>query len=426
MRLAIRSGRVIDPANSVDEVRDIFCVDGKIATPEEFAATPGDCKEINAAGLIVAPGLIDMHVHLREPGQSAKETIKSGTEAAASGGFTSVVCMPNTSPVIDDPSAVTWLNAKIERDAVINVFPVGAITRRLAGEELTPIGSMVKCGIVAISDDGKCVQNHGLMRRAVEYARMFKIPVVDHCQDYSLVGDGVMNEGHWSSILGLSGWPSIGEEMIVLRNILLAEDCDSPIHCQHMSCAGSIRHIREAKKQGVKITAEVCPHHIALTDESIQSFDSAYKMNPPLRTPHDIDALIEGIADGTIDVLASDHAPHCAFEKEVEFDYAPFGILGLETELGLFLNILIHQRKAIDLPRLIAMFTSEPARILKLDRGTLTHGRPADITILDPNLEWTYDVASSKSLSRNTPFNGWELKGRAIRTIVAGKTVFKL
>ncbi len=426
MKLAIRGGRVLDPANAVDEIRDIYCVDGRIATAEEFDAAPGQAQEIAAAGQIVTPGLIDIHVHLREPGQSAKETIKSGTLAAAAGGFTSVVCMPNTSPVIDDPSAVTWLKARIERDAVVNVFPVGAITRKLAGEELTPIGSMVQCGIVAISDDGRCVQNHGLMRRAVDYARMFGIPVVDHCQDYSLVGEGVMNEGYWSTVLGLAGWPAIGEEMIVLRNILLSEHCNSHIHCQHMSCAGSIRHIREAKKRGVKISAEVCPHHIALTDEKVQTFDPIFKMNPPLRTQRDVEALIEGIADGTVDVLASDHAPHCAYEKEVEFDYAPFGILGLETELGLFLDILVHKRKAIGLPRLIAMFTSEPARLLGLDRGTLTPGRPADVTIIDPHLEWTYDVQATRSLSRNSPFHGWEMKGRAIRTIVAGRTVFEV
>ncbi len=426
MKLAISGGRVIDPANAVDEIRDIYCVDGRIATAEEFDAAPGQAQEIAAAGRIVTPGLIDIHVHLREPGQSAKETIKSGTQAAAAGGFTTVVCMPNTSPVIDDPSAVTWLKARIERDAVVNVFPVGAITRKLAGEELTPIGSMVQCGIVAISDDGRCVQNHGLMRRAVDYARMFGIPVVDHCQDYSLVGEGVMNEGYWSTVLGLAGWPAIGEEMIVLRNILLAEHCNSHIHCQHMSCAGSIRHIREAKKRGLKISAEVCPHHIALTDEKVQTFDPIFKMNPPLRTQRDVEALIEGIADGTVDVLASDHAPHCAYEKEVEFDYAPFGILGLETELGLFLDILVHKRKAIGLPRLIAMFTSEPARLLGLDRGTLTPGRPADVTIIDPDLEWTYDVQATRSLSRNSPFHGWEMKGRAIRTIVAGRTVFEV
>ncbi len=426
MNLVIRKGRIIDPANQRDEISDLFIVDGKIATADEFAATEDPCDEIDAAGKVVAPGLIDMHVHLREPGQSAKETIESGTMAAAAGGFTSVVCMPNTSPVIDDPSAVTWLQNRISQKAVVNVFPVGAITRKLAGEELTPIGSMLQSGIVAISDDGKCVQNHGLMRRAVEYARMFDIPIVDHCQDYSLVQEGVMNEGYWSSVLGLPGWPAAGEELIVLRNILLAEHFYSRIHCQHITCAGSIRHIREARQRGVHVSAEVCPHHIALTDESIQSFDPNFKMNPPLRTQADIDALIEGIADGTVSVLASDHAPHCPYEKEVEFNFAPFGIIGLETELGLFIDILIHKKKAIDLPRLIAMFTIEPAQLLKLDTGTLSAGTEGDVTIIDPDLEWQVNIEETKSFSRNSPFHGWELKGRAIRTIVAGKTVFSL
>ncbi len=424
MKLVIRNGRIIDPANDRDEVAALFVVDGKIASADDYEQSTADAEEIDAAGKVVAPGLIDIHVHLREPGQSAKETIESGTRAAAAGGFTSVVCMPNTSPVIDDPSAVTWLQNRITKKAIVNVFPVGAITRKLAGEELTPIGSMLQCGIVAISDDGKCVQNHGLMRRATEYARMFDIPIIDHCQDYSLVQDGVMNEGYWSGVLGLPGWPAAGEELIVLRNILLAEHYYSRIHCQHITCAGSIRHIREARKRDIPISAEVCPHHIALTDENIQSFDPNYKMNPPLRTAADIDALIEGIADGTVSVLASDHAPHCPYEKEVEFDFAPFGIIGLETELGLFIDILIHKKKAIDLPRLIAMFTIEPAKLLKLNRGTLSAGVPADITIIDPELEWQVDLEQSESLSRNSPFSGWQLKGRATRTIVAGETVF--
>lgn len=427
MKTAIRNGRVIDPSSGRDETADVFLVDGLIASQEDYdAADNAGSGEIDATGLVVAPGLIDIHVHLREPGQSAKETIRSGTEAAAAGGFTSLVCMPNTSPVADDPSAITWLVNRIASDACVNVFPVGAITKNLEGEILTPIGSMVQCGIVAVSDDGKCVQNHGLMRRAVEYARMFDIPVVDHCQDESIVGEGVMNEGYWSSVLGLPGWPSIGEEIIVMRNILLAEDCESKIHCQHMSAAGSIRHIREARARGVPISAEICPHHIALTDESIQDFNPDYKMNPPLRTERDIDALIEGVADGTITVLASDHAPHCPYEKEVEFQFAPFGILGLETEFGLFCDILLHKRKALDLTKLIAMYTCQPAELMNLNRGTLAEGAAADVTLIDPDLEWVYDKGQSKSLSRNTPFHGWEMKGRAVRTIVAGRTVWCL
>ncbi|MES2569950.1 MAG: dihydroorotase [Verrucomicrobiota bacterium] len=421
----LRNGRVIDPANSRDETADLLLVDGRIADLSTLPEREG-VNVVDATGLIVAPGLIDLHVHFREPGQSAKETIATGARAAAAGGFTSVVCMPNTSPSVDNPSVVTWILEKAKAEACVNVFPTGAITKGIAGEELAPIGSMHKAGIVALTDDGRCIQNHEIMRRALEYARMFGLTVMDHCQDYNLVGKGVMNEGVVSTALGLPGWPSAGEEIIVQRNALLAELCDTPIHCQHLSAGGSVRILREARARGIKISGEICPHHIALTDETIRSFDTNFKMNPPLRTERDIEKLIEGVADGTITVLASDHAPHCSYEKEVEFDLAPFGILGLETELGLFLDILVHKKKAIDLPRLIAMFTIEPARLLGLDRGTLSVGAPADVTLIDPGLEWTVDKNASASRSRNTPFHGWELKGRAVRTIVGGQTVWTL
>jgi len=419
--LLLRQGRVIDPANRRDEIADLAIVDGRIA-----AAIPdGEAfQEIDCRNLVVAPGLIDLHVHFREPGQSAKETIATGARAAAAGGFTSVVCMPNTSPSVDNPSVVTWIREKAEREACVNLFTTGAITKGIAGEELAPIGSMARAGIVALTDDGHCVQNHELMRRALEYARMFQLPVLDHCQDYGLVGKGVMHEGYWSTVLGLPGWPSAGEEMIVMRNILLAGLCETPIHCQHLSSGGSVRLIREARARGIPISGEVCPHHIALTDEALQGYDTNFKMNPPLRARADVDALIQGIADGVVTILASDHAPHCGYEKEVEFDMAPFGIVGLETELGLFLDILVHKRKAIDLPRLIALLTIEPARLLRLDRGTLSPGAPGDVTLIDPDLEWTVDAAAFESRSANTPFHGWELKGRAVRTIVAGKTVW--
>jgi dihydroorotase len=321
---------------------------------------------------------------------------------------------------------VAWIQDKARDEGCVNVFTTGAITKNLGGEELAPIGSMHRAGIVALTDDGRCVQNHELMRRALEYARMFELPVMDHCQDYNLVGKGVMHEGYWSTVLGLPGWPSAGEEVIVARNILLAELCDTPIHCQHLSAAGSVRLIREARTRGIKISGEVCPHHIALTDESLQGYDTNFKMNPPLRTAADIDALIEGIADGTLTILCSDHAPHAEFEKEVEFDCAPFGIVGLETELGLFLDILLHKHKAIDLTRLIAMFTIEPARLLKLDRGTLSGGAPGDVTLIDSDMEWTVDKTKFASGSHNTPFHGWQLKGRAVRTIVGGRTVWAL
>ena len=425
----ITNGHIIDPANNINRVGDVYIAGGKIKKID-FDGTErkpdAHTEIIDATGLVVAPGLIDLHVHLREPGQLAKETIASGTAAAAAGGFTSVVCMPNTSPVADAPSVVAWIREKAASDGCVNVFPTGAITKGIAGEELAPIGSMRKAGIVALTDDGHCVQNHELMRRALEYAKMFGLVVMDHCQDYNLVGKGVMHEGFWSTALGLPGWPALGEEVIVSRNAQLAELCDSPIHCQHLSAAGSVRILREARARGVKLTGEICPHHIALTDESLRTFDTNFKMNPPLRTQADIDALIGGVADGTITILASDHAPHCGYEKEVEFDFAPFGILGLETELALFIDILIHKTKAIDLARLIQLYTENPAKLLGLDRGTLSTGAVADVTLIDPGLEWTVDKNASCSISRNTPFHGRQLKGRAVRTLVAGKTAWKL
>src|SRR5438067_4922163 len=425
--MIIRNARVIDPANKRDEVGDVYLSDGKIvASKSEIRNPKSEIGEIDAKGLIVAPGLIDMHVHLREPGFSHKETIESGARAAAAGGFTTVVCMPNTSPVADNPSTIAWIRDRAAAVACVNVLPTGAISKNLAGEELAPIGSLAQTGVAAITDDGHCVQNHEVMRRAVEYARMVDLPVLDHCQDYNLVANGVVHEGYWSTLLGLPGWPAAGEEAMVMRNILLAELCDHHIHCQHISTAGSVRLIREARTRGVKISGEVCPHHIALTDAAIQNFDTNCKMNPPLRTQRDIDAIIEGIADGTLSILCSDHAPHAAFEKEVEFDQAPFGIVGLETELGLFIDILVHKRKAISINRLIEMFTVEPARLLKIDAGTLSIGAKADITLIDPDLEWTVDASGFESLSRNTPFNGWKLKGRAVRTIVGGDTIWSL
>lgn len=422
----IRNGRIIDPANRRDESGDLVIRNGRIVDQSAIHDPQSAIEKIDATGLIVAPGLIDMHVHLREPGFVHKETIASGARAAAAGGFTTVVCMPNCSPTADNPSTITWIKDRARDTASVNVLPTGAISKNLEGEELAPIASIVQSGVVAITDDGKCVQNHGLMRRAVEYARMVGVPVLDHCQDYNLVGNGVVNEGEWSTLLGLAGWPAAGEEAVVLRNILLAELCDHHIHCQHISTAGSVRLIREARARGVKISGEVCPHHIALTDASIQNFDTNCKMNPPLRTQRDIDTIIEGVADGSLTILCSDHAPHAAFEKEVEFDRAPFGIVGLETELGLFIHILVHQRKAISLNRLIEMFTIEPAKLLKLDAGTLSISAKADVTLIDPDREWTVDASKFESLSRNTPFHGWKLKGRAVRTIVGGETVWQL
>lgn len=425
--IIVRNGRIIDPANKRDEIADLYIADGKIVgSKSEIRNSKSEIEEIDARDLIVAPGLIDIHVHLREPGFAHKETIESGARAAAAGGFTTIVCMPNTSPVPDNAGTIAWIKDRAAAVARVNILPTGAISKSLAGEELAPIGSLAQAGVVAITDDGHCIQNHEVMRRAVEYARMVDLPVLDHCQDYNLVGNGVVHEGYWSTLLGLPGWPAAGEEAIVMRNILLAELCDHPIHCQHITTAGSVRLLREARARGVKISGEVCPHHIALTDEAIQNFDTNYKMNPPLRSQADLDALLDGIADGTISILCSDHAPHADFEKEVEFDAAPFGIVGLETELGLFLDLLVNKHRTIRIDRLIEMYTIEPARLLKIDAGTLSIGEPADVTLIDPELEWTVRVDHFESASRNSPFNGWKLKGRAVRTIVRGKTVWKL
>ncbi len=416
--LVIKKGRVIDPANGVDEVRDVFVVDGKIAS----AAAPA-AEEIDAKGKIVTPGLIDMHVHLREPGRSDKETIETGSHCAARGGFTSVVCMPNTTPAADNTGTIAFIKQRAAEAACVNVFPTGAITKELKGEELAPIGSLKKAGVVAITDDGHCVQNNELMRRAVEYAKMFSLPVLDHCQDYHLTADGVMNEGYWSTALGLRGWPAIGEDVIVTRNIIIAELTDWHIHCQHISSARSVQLIREAKKRGVRISGEACPHHFTLTEEALKTYNTNFKMNPPLRTERDRQALLEGLADGTIEIIASDHAPHCSYEKEVEFDFAPFGIIGLETELALSLELV--RKKLVGLAQLVEKFTVNPARLLRLDKGTLSVGADADITIVDLDRPWTYDVNESASKSRNSPFHGWKLKGKAVATVAGGKIVWR-
>src|SRR5216117_2847041 len=370
----IRNGRIMDPANRRDETSDVVIANGRIAEQSAIRNQKSAIEEIDASGLVVAPGLIDMHVHLREPGFGHKETIASAARAAAAGGFTTIVCMPNTSPVSDNSSTIAWIKDRAVETACVNVLPTGAISKNIAGEELAPIGSLGQAGVVAITDDGHCVQNHELMRRAVEYARMVGLPVLDHCQDYNLVGNGVVNEGYWSTLLGLPGWPAAGEEVIVMRNILLAELCDHYINCQHVSTAGSVRLIREARARGLKVSGEVCPHHVALTDQAIQNFDTNYKVNPPLRSQQDVDALLDGIADGTLSILCSDHAPHAGFEKEVEFDVAPFGIIGLETELGLFIDLLVHKHAKINIARVIEMYTIEPARLLKIDAGTLSIG----------------------------------------------------
>ncbi len=447
--LLLAGGRVIDPANQLDVVADLLIVEGKIAAIGNGAAAqaPANAERMEVAGLIVCPGLIDLHVHLREPGQAAKETIATGTAAAARGGFTSVVCMPNTTPAIDNPGTVALIHDLAAAQGVVNVYVAGAITKDIAGEELAPIGSLKKAGVVAITDDGHCVQNNELMRRALEYARMFALPVMDHCQDYSLVSDGVMHEGYWSTALGLRGWPAAGEEMIVARNILLAETTGARVHCQHLSAAGSVHLLREAKKRRLPVSGEACPHHFTLTDAAVAgsekfwsadgeglsgfdagdkgrpawpSYDTNFKMNPPLRSAPHREAILEGLADGTIDILCSDHAPHCNYEKEVEFDYAPFGITGLETELALSLMQLYHTKR-LGLSDLLAKYTLAPARLLGLPKGTLTVGADADLTVLDPDREWIFEQSASASKSSNSPFYGWRLRGKAVATIVGGK-----
>lgn len=423
--LCISGGRVIDPASGRDAVGDLWVVGDRIA-PDDFRPPESGHETLDASGKVVAPGLIDIHVHFREPGQTHKESIASGCRAAAAGGFTSVVCMPNTNPVADNAGTIALIREKAAAASGVNVFCTGAITKGLAGEELAPYGSMVNAGIVAITDDGRCVQNHEVMRRAVEYARMFGLPVMDHCQDESLTSGAVMHEGEWSLRLGLPGWPRVGEELIVARNILLSELCDSPIHCQHISACGSVRLIREARSRGIKISGEVCPHHVWFTDERLKSFDSNFKMNPPLRSDRDVEAILGGLADGTLTILCSDHAPHAYYEKEVELDHAPFGITGLETEFAAFCDLLVHRRKVLPLERLIALHTVNPAQLLGLDRGTLAPNAPADITIIDPDLEWTFDKETSLSQSRNTPFHGESFRGRATHTLVAGQSVWAL
>jgi dihydroorotase len=447
--LLLAGGRVIDPANRFDSIADVFTRDGKIAAvgPEAARQASRDTERMDVSGLVVCPGLIDLHVHLREPGQTAKETIATGTAAAARGGFASVVCMPNTSPAIDNSGTAALIHDRAVECGHVNVFITGAISKNIDGEELAPVGSLKDAGVVAITDDGHCVQNNELMRRALEYARMFDLPVMDHCQDYSLVTDGVMHEGYWSTVLGLRGWPAAGEEMIVARNILLAETTGAHVHCQHLSAAGSVQLLREAKKRGIRVSGEACPHHFTLTDSAVAgsdkfwaadgkgifgyeandrerrdwpSYDTNFKMNPPVRSARDREAVLAGITDGTIEILCSDHAPHCDYEKEVEFDYAPFGITGLETELALSLMQLYHSQR-LSLSDLIARFTVNPARLLRLKKGTLAVGADADVTVFDPDGLWQFDKSTSASKSCNSPFYGWTLKGKAVATIVGGR-----
>ena len=420
--LWIRNARVIDPATKRDGLGDIFIADGKIVDSLAPAARKR-ARQIDARGLVACPGLVDVHVHFREPGQTHKETIGTGSRAAAAGGFTSVICMPNTSPVADNAGTIQYMKDVIARDAVIKVYPTGCITVGQKGQALAPIGSLRRAGVVAITDDGDCVQSNDLMRRAVEYAKMFDLPVMDHCQDHSMTQGAVMNEGVMSTRLGLRGWPNAAEDLIVARNVVLAEYTGAHIHLQHISSRFSVDIIRRAKSRGARITAEATPHHIALTDDALATYDTHFKMNPPLRTEEDRQALIAGLRDGTIDIIATDHAPHTDYEKDKEFDFAPNGILGLETALPVALEILVRKNK-FKLPKVIDLLTRRPADLFKLPAGTLRPGSAADVCVFSPDEPWRYDAKSGFSKSRNSPWDGHTLTGRVKATIVDGNVVF--
>jgi dihydroorotase len=420
--LLIQSGRVLDPAVGRDEVADICVADGKIV-PAFSAADRKNARVVDARGLVVAPGLVDIHVHLREPGQTHKETIESGSWAAAAGGITTMVCMPNTAPPCDNAGTIQLINDVIARKAVVNILPTGCITLNRAGEKLAPIGSLKRAGVVAITDDGACVQNNEVMRRAVEYANMFDLVVMDHCQDDRLTEGAVIHEGEWSLRLGLRGWPSAAEDIIVARNVILSAHSGGHIHLQHISSAYSVDVIRRAKQRNIRITAEVTPHHLALTDACVRGYDTNCKMNPPLRAEEDRLALIEGLLDGTLDIIATDHAPHSAYEKDVEFDYAPFGIIGLETCLAVSLESLYHSGRC-DLSFVLARLTHKPAEILGLPKGTLAEGADADLCLFDPDERWTLRPESLFSRSRNSPWLGQTLRGRVKHTFVGGFEVF--
>jgi len=420
MNLLIKNGRVIDPVNKVDGKLDILVSDGKIAKlgkPGSIIATGAEV--IDAGDKLVVPGLIDMHVHLREPGFEYKETIATGTAAAKSGGFTAVCCMPNTNPVNDCRPVTEFILAQAAREAAARVCPIGAITKHSQGEELAEMGELRDAGCCAVSDDGKPVMNAALMRKAMEYSRIFDMLVIAHCEDTSLSAKGVMHEGLVSTELGLRGIPRAAEEVMISRDILLAELTGGRLHIAHVSTTGSVRMIRDAKVRGIKVTAETCPHYFTLTDDAVQGYNTMAKMNPPLRTKDDVAAIREGLKDGTIDVIATDHAPHGMDEKAGEFDLAPFGIVGLETALGLSLKLV--DSGVLSLETMVRKLSSNPASILKLDKGSLGVGADADITIIDHAQEWTVDSSQFMSKSRNTPFDGWVLKGKAVQTIVGGK-----
>lgn len=421
--ILLRGGRVIDPARGLDEVLDVLLADGVVARIGRALDAPEGADIRTVGGLVVAPGLIDVHVHLREPGGEHKETIATGARAAAAGGFTAVCAMPNTDPPVDDPASVGYVRAAGLRAGGARVYPTGAVSVGQAGERLAEIGEMVEAGAVAVTDDGRPVSDAGLMRLALEYSMAFGIPVASHCEEKGLSRGGSMNEGIISTRLGLTGIPNAAEDVMIARDLMLAELTGGRLHVQHVSTAGGVAMIREARARGVTVTAEATPHHLTLTDEAVDGYDTNAKMNPPLRTAADVEAVRSGLADGTLDVLATDHAPHHYDEKEQAFDDAPFGIVGLETAFGICMTALV-ENGVLTLPELIRRMSTNPARAFNLPGGTLAEGGVADVTVLDPAAAWTVDPARFYSKSRNTPFAGWSLRGRAALTIVGGAVAF--
>ena len=424
MTLLIKGGRIIDPSQEIDKIADLLIEDGLIKSIGETLLDDGG-SVFDAAGLIVSPGFIDLHVHLREPGEEYKETIASGVAAAVAGGFTAVCAMPNTKPVNDSASVTRFIIDKAREAALAQVYPVGAITRESKGVELAEMAEMKDAGAVAVSDDGRPVMDAQVMRHAMEYARDHRLVIVDHCQDLQLAAGGVMNEGRYSTLLGLKGMSSAAEESHVARDLMLAELTGARVHIAHISTAGSVEMVRRAKERGLAITCEVTPHHLALSDNAVVGFDTNTKMSPPLRSEEDRAALIEGVRDGTIDAIATDHAPHHLDEKMFEFDRAPFGVVGLETALGVALTVLHHSAAAIPLVRVIEMLTIGPARVFSLPGGTFAVRSRADVTVFDPDREWTVDSQHFYSKSRNTSFGGWRLRGAVVATFVGGREVFR-
>ena len=421
--MLIRNGHIIDPANNRDGIADLLIRDGIISRIEQDIPLTPDLEVIDAAGQLVIPGLVDMHTHLREPGYEYKETIRTGTMSAAAGGFTSVCCMPNTQPVNDSQAVTEFIRQRAFTTGVVNVFPVGAITKGSKGDESTEMGDLKKAGCVAVSDDGKPVVNNLVMRRALEYAKMFKLPVISHCEDLALADDGVINEGNISTELGLRGIPNASEDVMVARDIALAELTGGHIHIAHVSTGGAVELIRRAKGKGVNVTAETCPHYLVLTDEAVRGYNTNAKMKPPLRSARDVAAVRAGLQDGTIDAIATDHAPHSQEEKEREFDYAPFGIIGLETALPIVLRLV--EEGVLTLRDVVLKMSVNPARILGINKGSIAIGEAADITMIKPGAAWVVDAGNLKSKSRNTPFDGWKMRGLVSYTIVGGRVVYR-